>query len=274
MNAEAVRASARAALEASGGLPDEAIDLAGMALAFARIALPEADTAPTVAHLAQLAQAGATLSGCTEAEERALALRTLLASGHGYTGDVEHYEDPANANLIRVVERRLGLPVALGVIWLHVARAARFDAWGIDFPGHFLLGLGGEGGSVTVDVFDSGSIREEDELAALLTRVAGAGARLEAGHGRPMTRRGVLLRLQNNIRLRHLRAGALDAALSISEDMLRLAPELAPLWREAGELAERLGRRRAAIAAWERVAALEGGAAASAALDRLTRRLN
>jgi regulator of sirC expression with transglutaminase-like and TPR domain len=270
---EAAKAEARAVLARLGAVEDGALDIAEAALAFAIIDRPEAEIAPVRAHLAQLSRAGATLAGNRGAEERVLALKGLLCGGHGYGGDRETYDDPANASLIGVVERRRGLPVALGVIWLHTAAAAGFDAWGIDFPGHFLLGIGGEGESVVVDVFDAGTIREEDELAALLARVAGPVTPLGPDHLRPMTKRQVLLRLQNNIRLRRAAAGALDAALAAAEDMLLLAPDAAPLWREAALLAERAGQTRAAIRAWERLRGF-GSIEAGEALARLRRRLN
>ncbi len=270
---DAVRAEARAALERFGRLSDGSIDIAEAALAFARIDQPEADIAPAAAHLADLARAAATLSAATGAEERALALRGLIVSGHGYSGDTAHYDDPANANLIRVVERRRGLPVALGIVWLHAAAAAGFDAWGIDFPAHFLLGIGGEGEAVALDIFDAGLIREEDELAAMLARIAGPAATLGPEHMRPMATRDVLLRLQNNLRLRRAAAGDLAGALAAAEDMLRLAPDAAPLWRETALLAERAGHTGSAIGAWEKLRVL-GSAEAEAALARLKRRLN
>ncbi len=67
------------------------------------------------------------------------------SAGYGYRGDAETYDDLANANLIRVIERRKGLPVALGVMWLHAARAAGWAAHGVDFPAHFLVALEGSG---------------------------------------------------------------------------------------------------------------------------------
>ncbi|WP_291298775.1 SirB1 family protein [Elioraea sp.] len=275
---DAAKDDARAVLARLGTADDDGLDIAEAALAFAIIDRPDAPIAPVRAHLAQLIRAGATLAGNRGAEERALALRGLVCGGHGYTGDRDTYDDPANANLISVVERRRGLPVALGIIWLHTAAAAGFDAWGIDFPGHFLLGIGGHGESghgesVVIDVFDSGTIREEDELAALLARVAGPAARLGPDHLRPMTARQVLLRLQNNIRLRRVAAGALDTALAAAEDMLLLAPYSAPLWREAALLAERAGQKRAAINAWERLRGF-GSAEAGEALARLRRQMN
>jgi regulator of sirC expression with transglutaminase-like and TPR domain len=266
---------ARARLDALGQAPDEAIDIAEAALAFAVIDAPAAPLAPAEALLATLAAEMRPYHVCDAAEERAEALAGILVARHGFTGDSETYDAPENANLIAVLARRRGLPVALGIVWLHAARAAGFEAWGIDFPGHFLVGLAGEaeGDHVVVDVFDNGTIRNGEELAALVQRVEGPGTRLAARHVRRMTTRGVLLRLQNNLRLRRAAAGNLAGAYVAGEDMLRLAPDALPLWRELAELAERLERTRAAVAAWERAAAL-GDAAAEAAIARLRRSLN
>jgi regulator of sirC expression with transglutaminase-like and TPR domain len=273
---EEVKARSRAALEALGALPDERIDLAEAALAFARIDLPEEDPEPVVRHIALLAREAGVLPRAGPAES-ARALRDLLAVRHGYRGDSETYDDPANANLIRVVARRRGLPVALGILWLKAAEAAGVEAWGIDFPGHFLLGVGGAGagqGFVVVDVFDAGALRTEEELARMLGSFLGPGTLLGPEHLRRMTRRQVLLRLQNNLRLRRAAAGDLEGALTAAEDMLRVAPEAGSLWREAALLAEALERPRTALAAWERAAALTGEDEAVAALARLRVRLN
>jgi len=56
------------------------------------------------------------------------ALTQVMAEEHGYGGDRQHYDDLQNANLIRVIDRRRGLPVALGILYLHAARAQGWRA--------------------------------------------------------------------------------------------------------------------------------------------------
>lgn len=93
-----------------------------------------------------------------------------------------------------------------------------------------------------------------------------------------MTSRAVLLRLQNNIKLRRLRAGDIRGALACMEDMLRVSPEHAGLWREAGLMNRRLERMAAAVAALERAVSLAPEDPASSRLreliDELRNRLN
>lgn len=254
---------ARAALEAAGRLPDAELDIAGVALQFARLDAPEADWRAAREALSALARGAVARAAADpaadagDAERRRALLAALLHEEWGFAGDVETYEDLANANLIRVVERRRGLPVALGVLWLHAAEAAGWGAHGLDFPGHFLLALEARQGPLLVDVFAGGLALSAPELRALIKRVEGPRAELRPGLLAPMTRRGVLLRLQNNIKVRRLRAGEVEGALACTEDMLRLAPDHAGLWREAGLLRHRLDRVTAALAAFERALALE-----------------
>lgn len=256
-----------AALDAMGQLPDAELDLADAALQFARAELPGADWQAARAHLSELAREAAALSVGGLAE-RAKALAALLAGRYGYTGDVETYDDFANANLIRVVERRRGLPVALGILWIHTARAAGWEAHGLDFPGHFLVGIVAGDAQAVLDPFGGGARLEAPTLRALLKRIEGPGAEMRPDLLRPVGNRPVLVRLQNNVKLRLLRAGDLAGGLECLERMLRFAPGAATLWREAALLHERLGQITAALAAWERFLELvPGGALATQARD-------
>jgi len=271
--------AARAALEAAGGLPDAELGLADVALQFARIDAPEADwqgaRAALSAMLREAARAAAAEPRAArgEAEARRALLAGLLHGTHGFAGDTARYDDPRNANLIRVLERRRGLPVALGILWLEAAEAIGWRAHGVDFPGHFLVALEGRSAPLIVDVFHGGRAMGAPELRALIKRVEGPEAELRPGLLRAMDKRAVLLRLQNNIKLRRLGAGDIEGALACTEDMLRLAPDHAALWREAGLMRHRLDRLGAALAAFERALELEPDGEAAARIRGLAAEL-
>lgn len=268
----------REALDAIGLLPDTEIDIADAALQLARVDAPDADWQAVRDHLSLLARQAVGLPGIDEPIERAEALSALLATRHGYMGDVQTYDDLANANLIRVVERRRGMPVALGILWMHAARAAGWSTHGADFPAHFLVVLEGRGTQAVLDVFHGGATLGARELRGLLKQVEGDSAELRPGLLRPMNARQVLLRLQNNVVSRRLQAGDLTGALTCTEDMLRIAPEHAALWRQAAVMNQRLERVAAALRCFERCLALvpSGGAAdrVRLAMDELRGRLN
>lgn len=245
----------RAALTAIGQLADAEIDIGNAALQLARVDAPDANWQRAARHLSNLAQAAVDRAVAMHKENltaRAGELADLLAGEFDYAGDVDTYNDPANANLIRVTERRRGLPVALGVIWLHAARAAGWGCHGVDFPSHFLVALEGHKTQVAVDVFNGGQVMSARELRALLKRVEGDKAELRPGLLQPMSTRRVLLRLQNNIVTRRLDAGDLRGGLRCTEDMLLIAPDQAELWRQAGVMNQKLDQVAAARDCYQR----------------------
>jgi regulator of sirC expression with transglutaminase-like and TPR domain len=274
-------AQARLALDAIGQIPDSELDLAGAALQLARIDAPDADWRAAQHHLSELARDAAGIAAERLEDDpsvRAGALAGLMTGRWRYTGDVDSYDDPANANLIQVIERRRGLPVSLGILWLHCARAAGWDAYGVDFPGHFMIALPSAGTQLVLDVFDGGQPMDARSLRTLIKRVDGPRAELRPGVLQPMPARAVLLRLQNNIKLRRLNAGDLQGSLTALEDMLRIAPDHAGLWREAAMLNQRLDHVGAALRGFERFLSLvpkgEAAERVRSAMDELRTRLN
>ena len=268
----------RAALEAIGLLPDTEIDIAGAALQLARVDVPDADWQAARAALSEIARDAAALADIVRLTDRAEALAEMLTVRHGFRGDTDTYDDLANANLIRVIERRRGLPVALGVMWLHAARAAGWEANGVDFPAHFMIALQGKSTQMVLDVFHGGVAMGADDLRSLLQRIEGDHAKLRPGLLVPMNARQVLMRLQNNIATRRLQAGDLDGALACIEDMLRVSPDQAELWRQAAMLNQHLDRISAALRCFERCLMLvprgDSAARIRSAMDGLRGRLN
>ncbi len=209
---------------------------------------------------------------------RAQALNETILLKHGYSGDELTYDDVQNANLMRVVDRRKGLPVALGILYLHAARAQGWDSIGLAFPGHFLIRLGDGPERLILDPFHGGRVCDAANLRELLKAMAGQDVELTPTHYAAVPDRDVLLRLQNNIKSRLLQAGRAEPALRIVQTMLLLAPDLAGLWHEAGMLNARLGNMRAATEALQEfiVRAPEGSARhqAAALLQQLKSKLN
>jgi regulator of sirC expression with transglutaminase-like and TPR domain len=243
------RAEAEAILTRTGSLPDAEIDLGEAALALAALDRPQVPLARYRAHLAELAEdvraEAASLEGGVE---RAAALARVLFERHGYGGDRLTYDDLQNANLMRVIDRRKGLPVALGILMIHAARAQGWDMVGLSFPAHFLVRLEEGGGDrLILDPFGGGRILGSADLRELIKEVAGEGAELKPGHYEPVGSRAVLLRLQNNIKTRLIKEQKLEAAARVVMRMLLFAPDEPQLWREAGMIEAHLGNLKRAI---------------------------
>jgi regulator of sirC expression with transglutaminase-like and TPR domain len=248
-------------LEQVGRLSDAEIDLAGTALALAVLDHPHVDPDSYRGHLAALA-ADVGRRSVAQAD----ALRDVLAGQYGYRGDRESYDDLDNANLVRVIDRRRGLPVALSILWLHAARAQGWRADGLNFPAHFLIRVDAGGGAVVLDPFNGGATLDAADLRALRKRFGGGDAELTPEDCAPVGNRAILLRLQNNIKLRLLQAERREEALAVLERMALIAPDQPGIWHECARLHRDLGNLRAAIACLERTRALAGDEASRQAV--------
>jgi regulator of sirC expression with transglutaminase-like and TPR domain len=253
-----------------GQTADEEIDLGEAALALALLDRPGADLTPYRLHLAELGRDLATAMEpfglMPSLADRIEALRRVLVDQHGYAGDSETYTDLQNANLIRVIDRRRGLPVALGILIMVAARANGWTILGLNFPGHFLVRVDQGADRQILDPFNGVCAREPHELRDLLKQSQGLDAELTPEHYAPVSNREVLLRLQNNLKLRHLSTDQPEKAMAVVEDMLLFAPEHIGLWRESGLLNAHLGHLAAGVAAFERLLQLGREKGASARL--------
>jgi len=259
-------------------------DLATAALMLAALDRPEKKLAPFRAHLSELAQAvRAEADFARDAEGAAEALASVIAGHYGYEGERSDYDDPRNADLMSVIERRRGLPVALGILYIHAARACRMDACGLFAPGHFLLRIGARGSEAVIDPFNNGAVVDRERMnmprfgARLHLAESGSTDRTDAFT--PVGDGEVLLRLQNNIKNRALKTRDTPRAIEILRRMTLISPRRSVLWLELGRLQESTGALSAARNAYESCLRLlpsgdEISNEAAFALNALKRRLN
>jgi regulator of sirC expression with transglutaminase-like and TPR domain len=229
---------------------------------------------PYEAHLQEIAEAArkeARLS--VHVEDGARMLGALMAGRFGYDGDRRSYDDPQNADLMSVIDRRRGLPVALGILYIHAARAAGFEAFGLSAPNHFVLRISLRAHDALLDPFNGGAAMDAERLGG--PPVMGGQADLSD----PVTDIHVLLRLQNNLKLRALNAGERGRALDIASRMVLIAPRNPDLWMDVARLNEAAGALGAARKAYEScldlaIAGQDLHNEAALSLQALKRRLN
>lgn len=251
--------SIKADLAAIGAQADEAIDLAEAALALAALDRPEMGRHSYRQHLAAIADsmrmAGdlpeIAAAGQAGLKARCRILAEVLTGEYAYRGDRVSYDDLRNADLMRVIERRQGLPVALAILYIHAARSQGWTIEGVNFPGHFVIRLYHDGCAAIIDPFDGGRVLETGDLRQRLKSIIGDRAELQPSHYAAIGNRDILLRLVNNTKVRLIQDGDLARAAVMVERMLMVAPAHAPLWRESGLIQSRLNNLLGARAAFQ-----------------------
>lgn len=243
-----LRGAAENTLAAIGRTPGAPFDIAEAALLLAALDRPGVALERYRQHLTDLTAAVAEAAQETRsAAGQVQALVRVIHGTEGYKGDALTYDDLQNANLMQAIDRRQGLPVTLGILYLHAARAQGWAAQGLAFPGHFLISIEAGTERIIFDPFAGQSIKDASALRAMIKAVSGNGAELTPQCYAPLGDRHVLLRLQNNIKTRLAAQGHFQDAIDATERMLLIVPEECTLHRDLGIYHAEAGNLKAAI---------------------------
>jgi len=229
------------------GVVDEAeIELDRAALEIAALDHPRAELYRYVDVLEQMtdrlrARATTALAPGEQAEQ----LADVLAIEFKFDGDRDTYDDPANADLIRVIDRRRGLPVALSILYVALARRLDWVAHALNTPGHVLVGVG-ERRSLLIDPFNRGAFVSREQLASLLLTSEGRLDAMAPEHVAPMGNRAVLTRLLMNQATRAEQEGDFRRARTVMRRITTVAPSYTAGWWERARLERTLGEHSAA----------------------------
>jgi regulator of sirC expression with transglutaminase-like and TPR domain len=199
------------------------IDHHNLAYGALLIALEEYPRLDVDAYLAQLdALAERVLLRSAASEPAVFLLGHLhaeLFDVDGYTGDTGSYYDPRNAFLNEVIDRRLGLPITLSIVFLHVAAKIGLHAFGVGLPGHYLVKVQFELNEIYVDPFRGGTTLTTTEIAGLLDQVSGGQVQLSSEHLRSWSGRQTLIRVLANLQNMWGRRGEARKATAARERM-------------------------------------------------------
>jgi regulator of sirC expression with transglutaminase-like and TPR domain len=225
-----------------------AVPLAEAALAIAEEEYPALAVGDYLARLDALGAAVERKLGVRRDPASTLrALREVLGEEERFRGNADAYYDPRNSFLNEVLDRRLGIPITLGVLYIEVAARAGLRLDGVGFPGHFLVKYAGSAREVFVDPFHGGEILSADDCLARF-RERAPGLTLEARHLAAVGPRQILGRLLHNLKKIYVEAGDDVRALWVVDRLLILAPDDLAERRDRGLVVARLGGSAAAVA--------------------------
>jgi regulator of sirC expression with transglutaminase-like and TPR domain len=215
--------------------PEAKIDLGRAALTIALSNYPNLDIAQYLGRIDQLAVEAASHGGAEADVYRAVtALNSVLFSQHGYRGNAGDYYDPRNSFLNQVIERKIGIPITLSVLYLEVAQRIGLALEGVNFPGHFLVKHESDGLEIFIDPFHAGELKSREDLSAMLDRLNGEKVTFRPEFLATAGKKQILKRMLGNLKAIYLRDGDFGQALSVFDRLIILDPAAAEEIRDRG----------------------------------------
>ena len=87
-----------------------------------------------------------------------------------FKGDNKNYHDPANGFIDQVIDRRKGLPIALSLVAMFIARRLQLPIFGVNMPIHFMLTFVGAQEEQLIDPYDQGAEVSYDQCYFFLKK--------------------------------------------------------------------------------------------------------
>lgn len=188
------------------------------------------------------------------------ALNATLFERLGFRGNRESYYDPRNSFLNEVIDRRIGIPITLTVVYIEVARRIGFSVKGVGLPFHFIAKHEAENGDIFIDPFNEGRVLGVAACAELVTNMSGGRVELKPEHLEPVSNKQILTRMLSNL-LGIYATSDRRRALAAIERILLIHPDSTAHIRDRGLLLAAVGDSANAIAELERYLALAPEAA-------------
>src|SRR5688572_1099265 len=171
---------------------------------------------------------------------RARAISDCLFERLGFCGNADDYYDPRNSFLTDVLDRRMGIPISLSVLYLEVARRVGVLAQGVNFPGHFLVRVAVEDAWLFLDPYSAGRALTPTDLEGLLRKTTTPDAVLEPSVIAAATKRQIVARMLVNLAGIYGRNGDLPRSLDVLERLAILEPSNPRIARDLVQLRTRV----------------------------------
>jgi regulator of sirC expression with transglutaminase-like and TPR domain len=174
-----------------------------------------------------------------------------------YKGNREEYYDPRNSYLNDVMERRVGIPITLAVLYMAVGEKAGLPVRGVGMPGHFLVKYAPKtaGIEIFIDAFNARTL-DRTECAKMLQEMYGDAVEMRPALLQPSAKRQILARILNNLKSLYMSRNDLRRALAASDRIMLADPHLTSEWRDHGMIQLQLRHDSAALKDFTRYLAM------------------
>ena len=227
---------------------DDQLDLARAALALAEALDPSVDVEACVARLDALAEGARALvpPGARPAQV-VEALNRHLFQEQGFRGNLEQYYDPQNSLLHRVLDRKVGIPITLSLVYLEVGQRLGLPMVGVGLPGHFVVKVADAEEELLLDPFYGGQRLDRATCQKRLDAIYGGKVVLSEQFLRAVGKREILARMLYNLKRVYTKAGDRVHTLRVLDLLLALQPYAFEERRDRGLLRYQQGQYEAAL---------------------------
>jgi regulator of sirC expression with transglutaminase-like and TPR domain len=215
-------------LFAGPDLEDERIDLIRGALVIARTEYPRLDIEEYASRVERMARQVAAMASDLDPKRTLAALNSVVFEQANLRGNREDYYDPRNSFLNDVLDRGLGIPITLAIIYMEVGKRVGFHLSGVGMPGHFLLKHYRENGQeILIDCFNRGDVLSRQDCQSRLDEIYSGEMKMRPEFLHPISRRQILTRMLNNLKTVYLSTRNFRKALPIADLILVIYPRSA-----------------------------------------------
>lgn len=238
--------------------PPEDIDLAHAALLYARDVYPDLDPAQYLNQLDEWAED--IRSDIASSIDPVATLNRFLFDDLRLQGNRRFYSDPRNSYLNQVIDRRLGLPITLSVLYIEIARRVGLPVDGIGLPGHFIVRHLDQTGARYLDPFHHGRLLTVEDCRHLVVDLSNGALAFQPTMLEPVDAQHILTRMLNNLKNAYVQEQRFDRAVTVVDRLLDLSPNEPAHLRDLGLLHYQLNHYGPALEALQRYVVIAGTA--------------
>ncbi len=241
----------RAEFEALFNQPDQDINLAEAALMIARLEYQDLNIDDYLSKIESLAdEIDNRLPETANAAEILKLLNHVLFVEKGFEGNSDSYYDPRNSFLNDVLERKLGIPISLSILYIVLGHALGLPLAGVSFPGHFLVKLEISDGAIVLDPYFGGISLNEEDIEERLIEYYGPKLEKSQVHGvlASCSNKEIILRVLRNLRNLYMQDEKWQKALPLADIMVSLEEDQADALKARGAIYDALECHTPALA--------------------------
>jgi regulator of sirC expression with transglutaminase-like and TPR domain len=218
------------------------LDLGRAALLIASEEYPGLDILRYVARLEAMAAAVRPAVGTADdPQEQIEHLNTYLFIERGFRGNMQDYYDPRNSFLNDVLDRKMGIPITISVVYMEVGRRVGMPLQGVGMPGHFIVKYVCPEADIYIDPFNNGRVLSRQACEELLQQVYGEPVPFQDSFLAPVSKKQILARILMNLKAIYLHIKHPRKALAVVERLLLIQPDAEQEMKDRATLRNLIG---------------------------------